>query len=209
MSFPNLDQLNAAKAIRQTMFGWMATDRLISYAIQANPQNDNHFVVFVKLRLINRSYSTNIIAEDKVARKLSRKGSLLQELIGKGDAEAVRIIAECGIGRKEQVFASKYVHFHNPDKFVLGDRLVDIALRALKLNAWNPHSHKKEIAVGYEVFRGQVSDISQRCGISLKEMDQYLWLRGQKEVAKKQGKTKLNREIRWSMRTQQRLWNEL
>jgi hypothetical protein len=117
-------------------------DELIKTAFEEHPGNNNRFLVSVKLRLINRFCSTNIIAENRLAHNIADRNIDLAPLLDRGEPEAIRVIAECGIGRIEQVFASKSAHFHQPDAFPLGDKYVDAALRALELHPWSHFNHR-------------------------------------------------------------------
>ena len=51
------------------MSGWKAIDELLTSVFQRYSQNNDRFLVLLKLRLINRLYHTNITAEDKVAQR--------------------------------------------------------------------------------------------------------------------------------------------
>ena len=140
------------------------------------------------MRLINQLYLTRIIAEDYLAQRITSHESELQRRLKKGEAEAVQIIALCG-RKKVRSFASKYARFHNPAAFPIRDSYVDLALKHLGLKC----PKEETIAEDYENFRIALKDISDRLGgASFDEIDQYLWLRGQKVAAEKGKKEKLN-----------------
>ena len=191
------------------MTGWTAIDDLITSEFNRHPQNTDTFLVLLKLRLVNRLYNTNIKAEYQVAQNIVERETELSRLLLEGDANAVQMIAECGIERKEQVFASKFAHFHQPQQFAIGDKYVDVALRALGLKPWNPFSHRDDVAQGYEHFRKKIQSVARHLSISLKEADHYLWLKGQKELGAIEGTDELGAEVQTSMESYPQLWAEL
>ena len=203
------DQLQAASKIRDHLTGWRAIEDLITSVFEEHSQNEDRFIVLLKVRLLNQLYWTRIIAEDQVAQRIAQQNDLLAPLLALGNPKAVQIIAECGIGRKEQVFASKYAHFHEPERFAIGDKYVDIALKALKLQPWSRDRHKISIAEAYQQFRNQIEAIARERQTSLRNVDHYLWLKGQKEAAAIRGVDKLNAEVQWSMRQHPNLWGRL
>jgi len=69
------------------------------------------------------------------------------------------------------VFASKYCHFHQPNRFVIYDRFASYALD-------NLIGRKSK---GYNQFKSGIDKLVSAASLSLtyKEVDQYLWLYGQ------------------------------
>jgi hypothetical protein len=209
MPLPTADQFQAAREIRTTMTAWIAAEELIDSVFQKYRQNGDRFLVLLKVRLINQLYRTSIRAEDQVAQRIAEQDPALSILLAQGNADAVQLIAECGIGRKEQVFASKFAHFHEPAHFAMGDKYVDIALMALGLRQWNRTRYKNAVSQGYQQFRQQITEIARSGQVSLRDADLYLWLRGQKESAAIAGTDELSGSVKWSLQHYPAFWNRL
>ena len=208
MPMPTTDQLEAARELRAKMT-WVIIDELITSVFQRYGQNSDRFLVLLRVRLINRLYNTNIKAEYQLAQHIVQHGARLSKLLAEGNADAIQIIADFGTKRREQVFASKFAHFHQPKHFAIGDKYVDKALRALGLKPWTRSVHTHAIAKSYQEFREQNRAITREREISLKEADHYLWLRGQKEYAAAKGVDELSEEVRQSMRDHPKIWERL
>jgi hypothetical protein len=74
---------------------------------------------------------------------------------------------------------------------------------------WASTSHRNAIAEGYGAFRVQIEEISEHREISVKQADEFLWLRGQKEWAAVEGADYLSGEVQWVMEQYPALWNRL
>ena len=209
MQKPTSDQLKTAQELRAQMSGWRAIDELITSVFRRYGQNSDRFLVLLKVRLINRLYNTSIKAEYQLAQHIVRHDALLSTLLAEGNADAIQRIANFGKNRREQVFASKFAHFHQPERFAIGDKYVDKALKALGLKPWNRSVDTDGIAKAYQGFYDQIRAITRERQISLKEADQYLWLRGQKEFAASKGVDDLSEEVKQSMRDHPKLWERL
>lgn len=204
-----ITQIEAAQRIRSKMFGWLLADEVICAAIKRAPLNTDAFEFLIKVQLVNKLYWTHIKEDDehRLAHDIAQIGTKLDRLLSNGDAKAVQAIAECG-ARRNQVFASKYAHFHNPSAFALGDKYVNVALQALGGKIWDREGHRYDIAEEYARFQTQISDMAQECKVGLKQMDEYLWLRGQKETILV-ASTKLGTEVNCSMKHYPDLWKQL
>lgn len=77
--------------------------------------------------------------------------------------------------KKALVFASKYCHFHQPNKFPIWDRFAAIGLGALM--------NKNYLrARNYSQFKPDIDTLLSKTGLQLsyRDLDWYLWLYGQK-----------------------------
>jgi hypothetical protein len=128
-----------------------------------------------KVALINSLYNTHLPSKNIIA--LSNGIDRLSLNLEKGDTiENVKKIATDITDRKEWVFASKYCHFHYPDKYPIVD---SNAKKALKKICGESKNYEKE---NYKEFKDDVDKIidfldrKYRMKYSYKKIDIYLYL---------------------------------
>ena len=204
----NHSNFQAAQQLADRMSSWGVAYSLIRNCCVQNPVNTDRFIVLLKVRLINKLYSTSIRAEYQVACEIARRGQELDADLQQGSSNAIQLIAECGRGnRRERSFASKFAHFHQPTRFAIRDRYVNRALDALHLPPTPPPG--ANIAQDYLAFHDKVKAIAEEWHLEITQVDQYLWLRGAKEIARHDGEEELSIELREVMANNPGLWNQL
>ena len=149
------------------------------------PQNIDPAKVLLKVIVLNQLYSTQIpnIHVRGLARHIA--GLNIDPLLATGAHDAVRQIASCPDVHFNYSFATKFCHWHNPEAFPIYDRNVDEALWAYKRQDEFAVFHRQDMW-DYELFCGVITAFRNRYdlgSISLKELDQFLWLLGSKLLA--------------------------
>jgi hypothetical protein len=200
MPIPTEQQLDAAQQLYQVMRGWSTAYELLHGYCEHYPDNANRFITLNKVMLINKMYSTRILAEGHLAQQIADHDAELQPLLAGDDAGAVQIIALCGI-RREFSFATKFAHLHNPTGFPIWDSR---AQATLEVHEMVPAAGGT-LAERYERFRGRVREIIDAyAGLTFHQVDQYLWLKGQKLPG-----APMNQEVTWASGLYPRIWARL
>ena len=147
----------------------------ISKICKQYPNNNNFEEVLIKCAVIDNFSSTNVFDLYKMAEHIL--GKHIDERLKDGDYSLVDDIAKIEIGGKERTFysfASKYCHYHNPEKFAIYDSYVAKVL-CVFLN-------KKENELrDYKTFMEALNDFSQRYHLEnykYDNLDKYLWRLG-------------------------------
>ena len=129
--------------------------------------------VAYKVILVDKLYNCNLMMDH---RKIADH---IISLNIDSDLSAGRISVVDRISRfpqkKALVFASKYCHFHQPDKFPIWDKFTAIGLGDLM----GKNYLKKR---NYSQFKSDIDFLISKIGsqLSYKILDEYLWLYGQK-----------------------------
>lgn len=193
-------------------------NEVIRQFVEKNRGNSNLSIVATKVVLINSLYYTQIFAPLQVARhihRLAMKNSL-DKLISDGDARAIDLITYVKIAKKKKrffSFASKYCHFHNPNKYPLIDSYVTNLLK--KINGKEKRFDIDDEDFGkYEKFRQAVVTLRKKARLTydFDKIDKYLWIYGQAisnnwRVVK--NRNKLNREVKECFTKNKHLLNKL
>jgi hypothetical protein len=141
--------------------------------------NDNLDEVLIKCAVIDKFSSTNVFDLYKMADHIVRKH--IDERLENGDYSLVDEIAKFEIGGKMRnfySFASKYCHYHKPEKFAIYDSYVAKVLCAF------PNDFRKikedELREKYETFIDVLNGFNNtfKLNLSFDNLDKYLWCMG-------------------------------
>jgi hypothetical protein len=148
------------------------------------PTNTNLPHVLLKVVVLNRLYSTQILAVLDVARNIQSHGEEIDIGLAAGSAEVVEkiglvTIQSTGKERYNYSFATKYCSWHRPDSYPMWDSRVDHYLWALQQQEHFAPSFgaHKDIWI-YEGFRDVVAALRTHYGLSeftYKDLDKFLW----------------------------------
>jgi hypothetical protein len=172
---PSIQQLNAASQIYKLVYGWEKMDKLLYELCKQYPGNSDPDPVFLKVELIDSLYRCNLRMN-----KLKITEMLIDQNLDIINYERFKVIdkiAELKPGHKRLawVFASKYCHFHVPEKYPIIDSKAKQGLKSFfKKTSWDY----------YNTYSNFVSDLDQILvcvgeKVSYKEMDIYLYLLGE------------------------------
>ena len=166
-----------------------ALDALFS----AYPKNTCSWQVLLKVTALNALYKTRIMNVYPVVETILSVGRKLDSLISRGDPAAVDLMKMVKFEKREKTinffsFASKYCHFHKPDRYPIYDQYVDAALRKLrrdkklsfKSDALNRESYAPFKSV-IDAFIGMYA-----AGCSYDAVDKFLWRKGKGLKQKRQ-----------------------
>ena len=139
---------------------------------QQYPNNNNIEEVLIKCAVIDNFSSTNVFDLYSMADHIVSMH--IDEKLMKGDYSVVEDIAKGDLKRTFYSFASKYCHYHNPEKFAIYDSYVAKVL-CFYLN-------KKENELReYGSFMDALTVFCQRYGLDnykYDDLDKYLWRLG-------------------------------
>lgn len=158
-----------------------ALDALFS----AYPKNTCPWQVLLKVTALNVLYKTRIMNVYPVVETILGVGRKLDLLILRGDPAAVDLMKIVKFAKREKTmnffsFASKYCHFHRPDRYPIYDQYVDAALRKLRrdkkltfeLGALNREAYAPFKSV-IDAFIGKYA-----ADCSYDAVDKFLWRKG-------------------------------
>ena len=148
----------------------------------ACPKNTSPWQVLLKVTALNALYKTRIMNIYPVVETILGVGCKLDALIARADPSAVDLMKMVKFAKREKVmnffsFASKFCHFHRPDRYPIYDQYVDAALRRLrkdKMLEFETASLNREV---YAQFKSVVDMFIERYadGCSYDAVDKYLW----------------------------------
>ena len=141
--------------------------------------------VLLKVTALNALYKTRIMNVYPVVETILGVGRKLDSLISRADPAAVDLMKMVKFAKREKAmnffsFASKYCHFHKPDRYPIYDQYVDAALRKLrrdKMLAFESDALNRE---AYAPFKSVVDAFIERyaAGCSYDAADKFLWRKG-------------------------------
>jgi hypothetical protein len=106
------------------------TEWVLTQLFQKFPENTDSREVIVKTKVLNALYSTNVLAVDAVARRIT--DLRIDPDLKAGNPEIVDKISKVqlkgGKTRNFFCFASKYCSWHNPTEYPIYDKNVDACL---------------------------------------------------------------------------------
>ena len=152
------------------------------------PGNKDYKGVLLKSIVINKLYSTQIIAIKNVARHIFDLD--IDARLNQGDVQVVDQIAKLtinGKGRRNYAFATKYCSFHNPSSYPIYDSFVDKVLRAYQRQdrfSPQPLGNLKD----YRRFKEVLQEFVNFYGLgkpSARELDYFLYGFGNEKFAKR------------------------
>lgn len=181
MKIPTRENIEAARYIRHELMNWKHSDTLLYNEFRRLDKNVNLGEVTHKVLILDHLYNcelTRSISHTTAAEKIV--GEEIDDDLRNGNpVELVERIAGLS-GRKRgkqrrsnigTVFASKYCHFHAPDRFPIYDQyarrgLIDLLGREVGER-------------DYRQMKQGVDELIPATGLSYKKIDEYLWLYGQ------------------------------
>jgi len=205
--------ISIAKDIRKKVLTWSKIDSLLYNEFNKYDKNTDINDVGYKIVILDRLYNCNLkIDISKVTSKFITLD--IDEKLSSNDAvDLVNQLANLNftIGRKDVkqnrriglVFASKYCHFHKPERFPIYDRYVRIALAKLFCKKTS------EYEWNYKSFKDDVDIIKKSLGARYKELDEYLWLYGQWIRYRECKKNELSNEILYAIKSNVQSFSEL
>jgi len=183
MKKPTRENIKAARYIRHELMTWKHSDILLYNEFRRLDKNVNSLEVEHKVSILDYLYAcrlTRSITHANAAKVIV--GAEIDDDLHNGDpVELVQRIAMLsGQKRGNQkrtnigtVFASKYCHFHAPDRFPIYDQYARRGLIDL-INTNFPERDYRQMKRGVDELI--VATGSQ---YNYKEIDEYLWLYGQ------------------------------
>ena len=158
-----------------------ALDALFS----AYPKNTCSWQVLLKVTALNALYKTRIMNVYPVVETILGVGRKLDSLISRADPVAVDLMKMVKFAKRDKTinffsFASKYCHFHKPDRYPIYDQYVDAALRKLRRDkklAFESDALNRE---AYAPFKSVVDAFIGKyaSGCSYDAADKFLWRKG-------------------------------
>ena len=178
---------------------WARRDiKALDALFSAYPKNTCSWQVLLKVTVLNALYKTRIMNVYPVVETILGVGRKLDSLISRGDPAAVDLMKMVKFEKRDKTinffsFASKYCHFHKPDRYPIYDQYVDAALRKLR--------REKKLSFGtdalnreaYAPFKSVIDSFIGRYanGCSYDAVDKFLWRRG-KELKQQRRKVRQN-----------------
>jgi len=199
LTFPTVKLIDeaAAKFDRQSE----AAEEALKELFSSYPTNDNLNHVLWKVILLNRIYSTQVLAVEDLARHIVERAVELDHLIQIGAPEAVDLFSNVTLGKRQFnlfSFASKYCSWHNQRTYPIFDTRVGWYL-------WNLQKRTKfcELFTRYEfqnykeyktIFLA-FQRYFQLETYDFKTLDKFLWLYGEPSVPKQKEENQLARAM--------------
>jgi len=188
MKKPSRENIDAAKQLRnELLFSWKSIDELLYNEFRRLNKNVNQSDVAYKATLVDSLYGCKlpVNAEEFVNEIIKAE---IDNKLSRGDSVTlVEKIASCSVPKFGKMrrnnlgitFASKYCHFHQPDKFAIYDQYAWYALKNISGNI--PERN-------YRLFKQAIDDLKPKLHLSYKKIDEYLWIYGQ-WLRHREGKT--------------------
>ena len=174
--------------------GWARRDiKALDALFSAYPKNTCSWQVLLKVTALNALYKTRIMNVYPVVETILGVGRKLDSLISRGDPAAVDLMKMVKFEKREKTinffsFASKYCHFHQPDRYPIYDQYVDAALRNLRREkklAFESDALNRE---AYAPFKSVIDAFigMYATGCSYDAVDKFLWRKGKGLKQKRQ-----------------------
>ena len=178
---------------------WARRDiEALAALFSAYPENTCPWQVLLKVTALNALYKTRIMNVYPVVETILGIGRKLDSLISRGDPAAVDLMKMVKFEKREKTinffsFASKYCHFHQPDRYPIYDQYVDAALRKLRRDKKLSFGTDALNREAYAPFKSVIDSFIGRyaAGCSYDAVDKFLWRKG-KELKQKRQKTRPN-----------------
>ena len=179
-------QVRAAGELRNMLAGWKASERTLDWLASEFPSETEYQIVFLKARILNLLYFTNVRAIGAMAQHIVDVFS--QDYASPDDCSLVETIAYLAASTmKHRSFASKYCHFfEDRERFPLFD---GYARKMVRKHLGRGNYRCKTTDETYRNFYADLKTLRDRISFSpkVRELDRYLWLREQSETFDKQG----------------------
>lgn len=147
------------------------------------PENGSLAQVLLKVVVLNRLYSTQILAVMDVAKHIHHHAKEIDAGLSTGSPELVETIGlvtidATGKERYNYSFATKYCSWHNPEAYPIWDSRVDRYLWQLQKQETFAPSLKRSDLWFYSQFREAVSAFRTFYDLesfTFKQIDKFLW----------------------------------
>lgn len=181
---------------------WARCDiKALDALFSAYPKNTCPWQVLLKVTTLNVLYKTRIMNVYPVVETILGVGRKLDSLISRGDPAAVDLMKMVKFAKRDKTinffsFASKYCHFHKPDRYPIYDQYVDAALRKLRRDKQLTFASGALNRESYAPFKAVIEEFIERyaAGCSYDAVDKFLWQMG--KDLKRQRRPKSSHERR-------------
>lgn len=149
-------------------------DRAITSLVQTYPSNIDFTSVLLKVTVINKLYSTNIMSTFDVARHIVSLN--IEANILDGDMHVINLIRRINIANHHRdiyAFATKYCNWHNFNSYPIYDTFVAKSLRHFDVVQGNLRVYDN-LKLAIDTFKQQ----NQLEQFNYKEIDKFLWQHG-------------------------------
>jgi hypothetical protein len=171
-------KLAAAARLYDGLEGWRTMVEVLDDLRYAYPSNQDLKAVLLKASVLNQLYFTNVLAIHDMAKHICEVFRSPQAPTGPSLVQRIAEVEFGGKPRRFVSFASKYAHFFvDPSQYAIVD---SYAGWALAVHLGEPKTRSEEWNREYAVFSRKIDWLRTRDGItvSLRHLDQYLWLYG-------------------------------
>ena len=185
-----LEQIRAANRLHAELTQWRLADQALMALRERFPEFDSE-ATLLKAAAINSFYGTNVYSVTTV-------GTHVHDVLAGKDLrsagpELVDEIACVPGGKRYVSFASKFAHFFiDAERFPIKDSVTDemVELHLGKANL------RRDTASPYTAFAESLKVLRELTGFagSNRELDRYLWIRGQYRRWQRDGAAGINRE---------------
>ena len=180
MKIPTKENIDTAKRLRsEVLSDWERVDKILYGELGQLNENVNQRDVAYKVRLVDKLYNCNLKMDAEYVAELIASANINGDLRTGDPVNLVEKIAGLSVpkaGKRRRanlglVFASKYCHFHEPNRFAIYDRFAKRALEDLL---------GKRVQ-RYRQFKSSIDNLKSKIGLPLsyKDIDEYLWIYGQ------------------------------
>lgn len=184
MRVPNRENFGAAEELRNWILGWRRIDELLYQVFSTHAKNTDLDEVGYKVQLLDSLYNCQLPMDSRKSSKLIVGAIIDEDLRTGGPVALVERIAALRVnlgGRVRRnnigpVFASKYCHFHVPERFAIYDKYAWFALKTLADIRIRERDYG-EYKVAIDKLRSLASAV--RPSLNYKGLDEYLWIYGQ------------------------------
>ena len=143
--------------------------------------------MLLKVTVLNALYKTRIMNVYPVVETIRGVGRKLDSLISRGDPAAVDLMKMVKFEKRAKAinffsFASKYCHFHKPDRYPIYDQYVDAALRKLRRDKQLSFGTDAVNREAYAPFKSVIDSFIgiYANGCSYDAVDKFLWRKGKR-----------------------------
>jgi len=185
---PNAERVNHACEKFDEQF--KVTENALGELFSLFPVNTDPSHVLLKVVVLNRLYSTQILAVHAVADHIYQIGREIDDELAAGSLEIVKKIATVKIGEKERVnfsFASKFCNWHRQEIYPIYDSHVDKYLWGLlKQVSYTDPIFTHDSLWNYPEFVKVMESFRKHYGLDLftfKQVDKFIWLQGEQSSA--------------------------
>jgi hypothetical protein len=166
-------------------------EKALTELFEQYPLNRDPSHILLKVVVLNRLYSTGILAVSEMAQHIHEIGACTDLELEAGSPEIVDRIAQINIQGKKfffYSFATKYCSWHRPDLYPIWDSRVDKYLWSIKKQGLLGSNKlvKRHDLWSYRAFRDVMiafRDEFDLNSFSFKQIDKFLWAEGEKMLS--------------------------